>query len=239
MSWMLALAGDATNLPLTLTLTYSPAALDIEPYRRKYLWLTWQPLLCLQDQAQCRDSHSTISGRGGGVGPYDYLGRPVLHNNSRRGRDRLMDRDEESRLRVESYVRNSNMSLVSIYRGKLRPDFSNSGMNLTVGIITCATTEFWWIYWKCDDLISYDSLKFVWCWSASWQLAPKNSGEKMDKTVLNRTFHDTTLNKVKKKPSTINFAVAKPKFKANHKGTLSLWIEVCHICHPNVHQNEL
>lgn len=80
-------------------------------------------LLCLQEQAQCRDSRSTISGRGG-VGAYDYLGRPVLHNNSRRGRDRLLDRDEESRLRVESYVRNSNMSLVSIYQGKLRPDFS-------------------------------------------------------------------------------------------------------------------
>lgn len=80
-------------------------------------------LLCWQEQAQCRDSRSTISGRGG-VGAYDYLGRPVLHNNSRRGRDRLLDRDEESRLRVESYVRNSNMSLVSIYRGKSRPDFS-------------------------------------------------------------------------------------------------------------------
>lgn len=80
-------------------------------------------LVCLQEQAQCRDSRSTISGRGG-VGAYDYLGRPVLHNNSRRGRDRLLDRDEESRLRVESYVRNSNMSLVSIYQGKSRPDLS-------------------------------------------------------------------------------------------------------------------
>lgn len=88
------------------------------------LVIDWQfSLLCWQDQAQCRDSRSTISGRGG-TGAYDYLGRPVLHNNSRRGRDRLLDRDEESRLRVESYVRNSNMSLVSIYRGKSRPDFS-------------------------------------------------------------------------------------------------------------------
>ena len=43
----------------------------------------------------------------------DYLGRPVIHNGSRRGRDRAMEREEESRLRVESYVRNSTMSLVS------------------------------------------------------------------------------------------------------------------------------
>ncbi|XP_051284429.1 nectin-4 isoform X1 [Dicentrarchus labrax] len=69
-------------------------------------------LSSLGDQAHCRDSRSTISGgRGGGVGAYDYLGRPVLHNNSRRGRERLLDRDEENRLRVESYVRNSSMSL--------------------------------------------------------------------------------------------------------------------------------
>uniref|UniRef100_A0A3B4V2R5 Nectin cell adhesion molecule 4a n=1 Tax=Seriola dumerili TaxID=41447 RepID=A0A3B4V2R5_SERDU len=46
-------------------------------------------------------------------GAFDYLGRPVLHNNSRRGRERLLDRDEDTRLRVETYVRNSTMSLVS------------------------------------------------------------------------------------------------------------------------------
>uniref|UniRef100_A0A8D0DAE4 Nectin cell adhesion molecule 4a n=1 Tax=Sander lucioperca TaxID=283035 RepID=A0A8D0DAE4_SANLU len=64
-------------------------------------------------EAHCRDSRSTISGgRGGGVA-FDYLGRPVLHNNSRKGRDRLLDREEENRSRVESYVRNSAMSLVS------------------------------------------------------------------------------------------------------------------------------
>ncbi|XP_075890073.1 nectin-4-like isoform X2 [Nelusetta ayraudi] len=74
----------------------------------------------LGEQAQCRDSRSTISGRGG-VGAYDYLGRPVLHNNSRRGRDRLLDRDEESRLRVESYVRNSNMSLETRFQPPLVP----------------------------------------------------------------------------------------------------------------------
>lgn len=69
--------------------------------------------LCGQEHAQCHDSRSTISaGRGGGA--FDYLGRPVLHNNSRRGRDRLLDRDEENRLRVETYVRNSTISLVSV-----------------------------------------------------------------------------------------------------------------------------
>lgn len=76
------------------------------------MWL----LLRWQELAHCRDSRSTISGgRGGGGGTFDYLGRPVLNNNSRRGRDRPLDRDEESRLRVESYVRNSNMSLVSVF----------------------------------------------------------------------------------------------------------------------------
>ncbi|KAK7910132.1 hypothetical protein WMY93_014816 [Mugilogobius chulae] len=75
-------------------------------------------LSSLGEHGYCRDSHSTISGRGGGMGggggggAVDYLGRPVLHNNSRRLRERLLlDRDEESRLRVENYVRNSNMSL--------------------------------------------------------------------------------------------------------------------------------
>ncbi|KAM9424881.1 nectin-4 isoform 2-T2 [Pholidichthys leucotaenia] len=69
-------------------------------------------LSSLGEQAQCRDSRSTVSGgRGGGGGAFDSLGRPVLHNNSRRGRERFLERDEESRLRVETYVRNSNMSL--------------------------------------------------------------------------------------------------------------------------------
>ncbi|XP_034413511.1 nectin-4 isoform X2 [Cyclopterus lumpus] len=57
----------------------------------------------LGEQANCRDSRSTLSGGRGG-GAFDYLGRPVLHNNTRRGRDsRPLDRDEESRLRVETY----------------------------------------------------------------------------------------------------------------------------------------
>ncbi|XP_067379712.1 nectin-4 isoform X2 [Channa argus] len=63
-------------------------------------------LSSLGEQAHCRDSRSTISGGrvgGGGGVTYDYLGRPVLNNNSRRGRDRPVDRDEESRLRVETY----------------------------------------------------------------------------------------------------------------------------------------
>uniref|UniRef100_A0A8D3ASF1 Ig-like domain-containing protein n=1 Tax=Scophthalmus maximus TaxID=52904 RepID=A0A8D3ASF1_SCOMX len=75
-------------------------------------------LSSLGEQAHYRDSRSTISGGrggggggGGGGGAFDYLGRPVLHNNTRRGRDRPLDRDEENRLRVETYVRNSTISL--------------------------------------------------------------------------------------------------------------------------------
>ncbi|XP_042367845.1 LOW QUALITY PROTEIN: nectin-4 [Plectropomus leopardus] len=68
-------------------------------------------LSSLGEQTHCRDSRSTISGGRGGGGAFDYLGRPVLHNNSRRGRERLLDRDEENRLRVETYVRNSSISL--------------------------------------------------------------------------------------------------------------------------------
>ncbi|KAK9524504.1 hypothetical protein VZT92_016895 [Zoarces viviparus] len=68
-------------------------------------------LSSLGEQANCRDSRSTLSGGRGGGGAFDYLGRPVLHNNTRRGRDRPLDRDEENRLRVETYVRNSAISL--------------------------------------------------------------------------------------------------------------------------------
>ncbi|KAM3857826.1 nectin-4 [Diretmus argenteus] len=70
-------------------------------------------LSSLGEQARFRDSQSTISGGrgGGGGGGLDYLGRPVLQNSSRRGRDRSLNREEENRLRVESYVRNSTMSL--------------------------------------------------------------------------------------------------------------------------------
>ncbi|XP_076581230.1 nectin-4 isoform X1 [Chaetodon auriga] len=68
-------------------------------------------LSSLGEMAHCRDSRSTISGgRGGGSG-FDSLGRPLLYNNSRRGRDRLLDKDEENRLRVETFVRNSTISL--------------------------------------------------------------------------------------------------------------------------------
>lgn len=68
-------------------------------------------LSSLGEQAQCRDSRSTLSGgRGGGVA-YDSLGRPALYNNSRRGRERPVDREEESRLRVERYVKNNSLSL--------------------------------------------------------------------------------------------------------------------------------
>ncbi|KAM7377587.1 hypothetical protein PAMA_014069 [Pampus argenteus] len=79
-------------------------------------------LSSLGEQAHCRDSRSTISGgRGGAGGAYDYLGRPVLYNNSRRGRDRPLDREEENRLRVETYVRNSTMSLETRLHPPLMP----------------------------------------------------------------------------------------------------------------------
>ncbi|XP_034712647.1 nectin-4 [Etheostoma cragini] len=62
-------------------------------------------------ETHCRDSRSTISGGQGGGVAFDYLGRPLLHNNSRKGRDRLLDRDEENRFRVETYMKNSAISL--------------------------------------------------------------------------------------------------------------------------------
>uniref|UniRef100_A0A669BZ34 Nectin cell adhesion molecule 4a n=1 Tax=Oreochromis niloticus TaxID=8128 RepID=A0A669BZ34_ORENI len=52
----------------------------------------------------------SLRSRGGGIA-YDSLGRPAIYNNSRRGRERPLDRDEESRLRVERYVKNSSLSL--------------------------------------------------------------------------------------------------------------------------------
>ncbi|KAL6118815.1 nectin4 [Pungitius sinensis] len=61
----------------------------------------------IRDQANYRDSRSTISGGRGGGRAFDDLGRPVLYNNSQRWRDRPLDRDEDRRLRVESYVRTS------------------------------------------------------------------------------------------------------------------------------------
>ncbi|XP_040037113.2 nectin-4 isoform X1 [Gasterosteus aculeatus] len=53
-----------------------------------------------------RDSRSTISGGRGGGRALDELGRPPLYS-SQRWRDRPMDRDEDRRLRVESFVRTS------------------------------------------------------------------------------------------------------------------------------------
>ncbi|XP_034066488.1 nectin-4 isoform X2 [Gymnodraco acuticeps] len=78
-------------------------------------------LSSLGEQAHCRDSRSTISIGQSGMGAYDYLGRPVLNNNSRRGRERTLDRDEENRLRVESYVRNSSISLETRFHPPLTP----------------------------------------------------------------------------------------------------------------------
>lgn len=42
---------------------------------------------------------------------YDSLGRPLLSNGSRRGRDKFMDRNGDPQLRVEAFVRNSSLSL--------------------------------------------------------------------------------------------------------------------------------
>ncbi|XP_014011453.1 nectin-4 [Salmo salar] len=70
------------------------------------------------EQGRIRESRSTLVGGGG----LDYLGRPVLYNSSRRGREsRAMDREEENRLRVESNVQNSTMSLANHLHPPLQP----------------------------------------------------------------------------------------------------------------------
>ncbi|XP_061665070.1 nectin-4 isoform X2 [Syngnathoides biaculeatus] len=68
-------------------------------------------LSSLGEPAHSRESHSSLSGGrwAGGEGAYDDLGRPVPLN-SREGRGRLSERHEESRLRVETYVRNNGGS---------------------------------------------------------------------------------------------------------------------------------
>uniref|UniRef100_A0A3Q3Q5Z9 Ig-like domain-containing protein n=1 Tax=Monopterus albus TaxID=43700 RepID=A0A3Q3Q5Z9_MONAL len=98
---------------LTLSPTANPTLCVFESQTEENIPLrvegTLRTSLSSLGQAHVRDSRSTISGGGA----FDYLGRPVLNNNSRRGRDRPLDRDEESRIRVETYVRNSTISLVS------------------------------------------------------------------------------------------------------------------------------
>ncbi|XP_076828085.1 nectin-4 isoform X2 [Brachyhypopomus gauderio] len=66
------------------------------------------------ERPRSRDSRSTL----GGIA-MDALGRPAIFNTSRRGRERQIDREREresekeaSRLKVESFVRNSHMSLI-------------------------------------------------------------------------------------------------------------------------------
>ncbi|XP_010903408.2 nectin-4 [Esox lucius] len=73
-------------------------------------------LSSLGEQGRIRDSSSTLVG--GGI---DYLGRPVLHNSSRRGRDCRTMREEENRLRVESYVQNSTLSMDPPLHPPLQP----------------------------------------------------------------------------------------------------------------------
>nr|XP_055052548.1 nectin-4 isoform X1 [Misgurnus anguillicaudatus] len=57
------------------------------------------------ERPRSRDSRSTL----GGV---DSLGRPAVYNNSRRGREKMMERGdrESTRLMMESYEQGSNMS---------------------------------------------------------------------------------------------------------------------------------
>ncbi|XP_041723997.1 nectin-4-like [Coregonus clupeaformis] len=75
-------------------------------------------LSSLGEQGRIRGSQSTLVGGGG----LDYLGRPVLYNTSRRGREsRAMDREEENRLRVESDEQNSTMSLEDHLHPPLQP----------------------------------------------------------------------------------------------------------------------
>ncbi|XP_055363125.1 nectin-4 isoform X2 [Betta splendens] len=71
----------------------------------------------LGEQANCRDSRSTISGGR----TYDYLGRPAVHTQSRRGRDRVIDRDDDNKLRVETFVRDTTLSLDNCFHPPLVP----------------------------------------------------------------------------------------------------------------------
>ncbi|KAI1888687.1 hypothetical protein AGOR_G00187700 [Albula goreensis] len=93
-------------------------------------------LSSLGEQGRCRDSRSTLSGgRGGGGGAVDFLGRPALYNSSRkgeRGREREMEREGEkveSRQRVESFIRNSSMSLDRPLHAPLHPSLPMSLRN--------------------------------------------------------------------------------------------------------------
>uniref|UniRef100_A0A4W5JFX3 Nectin cell adhesion molecule 4a n=1 Tax=Hucho hucho TaxID=62062 RepID=A0A4W5JFX3_9TELE len=80
---------------------------------------TLRTSLCsVGEQGRIRESRSTLVGGGG----LDYLGRPVLYNSSRRGKEsRAMDREEENRLRVESNEQNSTMSLENHLHPPLQP----------------------------------------------------------------------------------------------------------------------
>ena len=71
-----------------------------------------------QDRPIYKGSQSTLGGRWG-PGPdveVDELGRPVLWSDSRDGlrRTEADGEKEERRRRVESYLKNSNMSLVCV-----------------------------------------------------------------------------------------------------------------------------
>ncbi|XP_051505920.1 nectin-4-like isoform X2 [Myxocyprinus asiaticus] len=82
------------------------------------------------DRPRSRDSRSTL----GGV---DFLGRPAIYNSSRRGREKVMERDraerESTRLMMESYERDSNMSQETQLLPPLHP--SSYTMDQTTEIV--------------------------------------------------------------------------------------------------------
>lgn len=68
----------------------------------------------LQEPPTYKDSHSTLGGKWaptGGVA-VDELGRPVVWHDGRESLREIDGEKEERRRRVESYLKNSNMSLV-------------------------------------------------------------------------------------------------------------------------------
>ncbi|XP_028838986.1 nectin-4 [Denticeps clupeoides] len=68
------------------------------------------------DRPRSRDSRSTL---GGAV---DSLGRPAIYNTSRRGRERMIERDgEESRHRVDSFVSHVSLSKDNQLHPPLQP----------------------------------------------------------------------------------------------------------------------
>lgn len=76
------------------------------------------PTTCLQERPIYKGSQSTLAGKWGPSGgvEVDELGRPVVwHDGIESLRGQEVDGEkEERRRRVESYLKNSNMSLVCV-----------------------------------------------------------------------------------------------------------------------------